>query len=159
MGALHAQVLAAHTGVGRLVLADANPAAARAVADALAAAGAAGGEGGCTIEVVDDPADLAGAGVEAIVIAVATPAHAPLIELAAREQLACFCEKPIALDLPTTDRALAAAERAGIYLQMGFNRRFDQGFAAARDAVADGTLGDLRGVRMGTHDPAPPPMG
>lgn len=153
MGALHAQVLAAHAGVDRLVLADLDTGRARSVAADLD-----GVRAGCAVEVIDDPFSIAGAGIDAVVIAAATPAHAPLIEMAAAAGIATFCEKPIALDLETTDRALAAADEAGIYLQMGFNRRFDAGFAAARRAILDGEVGAVRLVRVCTHDPAPPPL-
>jgi len=42
-------------------------------------------------------------------------------------------------------------------VQIGFNRRFDAGFAAAREAVRAGELGPLHTVRCTTLDPAPPP--
>jgi myo-inositol 2-dehydrogenase/D-chiro-inositol 1-dehydrogenase len=155
MGALHAHVLVAHPAVRRLVVTDTDAQRAQALAGEVSAAASER----VLVEVAESPEACAASGVQAVVIAAATPAHAPLIELAAAHGLATFCEKPIALDLGGTDRALAAAEEAGIYLQIGFNRRFDEGFVAARRAVADGTVGQLRMVRMGTHDPAPPPLG
>jgi len=42
-------------------------------------------------------------------------------------------------------------------VQIGFQRRFDPGYRAARDAVQSGALGDVHIVRLATHDPAPPP--
>jgi myo-inositol 2-dehydrogenase/D-chiro-inositol 1-dehydrogenase len=68
-----------------------------------------------------------------------------------------FCEKPIALDLGATDEVIRHVERAGILVQIGFQRRFDDEFRAARDACTSGALGDVRLVRLATHDPAPPP--
>ena len=56
------------------------------------------------------------------------------------------------------DEALAAVEAAGVPLQIGFNRRFDAGHAAVRQAVVDGTLGQLRQVRITSRDPEPPPL-
>ncbi|MFL5926810.1 MAG: Gfo/Idh/MocA family oxidoreductase, partial [Gaiellaceae bacterium] len=47
-------------------------------------------------------------------------------------------------------------ERAGILVQIGFQRRFDAGSRAARDAVASGAVGNLLVLRAATHDPAPP---
>ena len=67
-----------------------------------------------------------------------------------------FCEKPITLDLASTAEVVEHVHSAGIQLQMGFQRRFDAGFRAARDLVADGTIGTLYVVRMAGHDPAPP---
>ncbi|MEU8529952.1 Gfo/Idh/MocA family oxidoreductase [Streptomyces sp. NPDC048629] len=80
-----------------------------------------------------------------------------LITRAAGAGLPAFCEKPIALDLPGTLGALRAAEQAGTELQLGFMRRFDAGYRAAREAVRSGRLGRLHTVRAVTSDPAPPP--
>src|SRR5207245_2024043 len=66
-------------------------------------------------------------------------------------------EKPIALGLAGTVTALREVAEAGTVLQMGFQRRFDAGYRAARDAVRDGRLGRLHTVRAITSDPAPPP--
>jgi myo-inositol 2-dehydrogenase/D-chiro-inositol 1-dehydrogenase len=102
------------------------------------------------------PEELLDAGVDALVIATSTPSHAPLLQLAAASATAAFCEKPVALDLETLDRVRDAVDRAGILVQVGFQRRFDAGYAAARDAVADGRVGKILVMRAATHDPTPP---
>ncbi|MFI9630297.1 Gfo/Idh/MocA family oxidoreductase [Streptomyces sp. NPDC052042] len=145
IGSFHAGVLARHPRVASLVVTDADAARAARVAERLGA------------ERADDAEALFGAGVDAVVIASATSSHTELIGRAARSGLPAFCEKPIALDLPGTLGALRAVERAGSVLQMGFMRRFDAGYAAARDAVRSGALGRLHTVRAMTMDPAPPP--
>jgi myo-inositol 2-dehydrogenase/D-chiro-inositol 1-dehydrogenase len=96
-------------------------------------------------------------GVDAVVITAATSAHAELIGRAARSGLPVFCEKPIALDLAGTLAALAEVDAAGTVLQMGFQRRFDVGYTAAREAVRSGRLGRLHTVRAMTSDQSPPP--
>jgi myo-inositol 2-dehydrogenase/D-chiro-inositol 1-dehydrogenase len=96
------------------------------------------------------------ASVDAVVIAAASSAHADLIHASADAGLPTFCEKPITLDLASTAEVAEHVRRAAIPLQMGFQRRFDPGFRAARDLVADGSLGTLYVVRMAGHDPAPP---
>src|SRR5205814_6473231 len=83
-------------------------------------------------------------------------AHAPLLGLAARAGLPTFCEKPVALELSELDAVLEEVARAGIFVQVGFQRRFDAGYRAARDAVAAGALGNLLVIRAATHDPSPP---
>src|SRR5207245_9340195 len=75
---------------------------------------------------------LVNAGVDALVIAAATPAHAPLLNLAADARLPAFCEQPIALDLPATDDVIEHVQRAGTLVQIGFQRRFDAGYRAAQ---------------------------
>ncbi|MCH7801392.1 MAG: Gfo/Idh/MocA family oxidoreductase, partial [Chloroflexi bacterium] len=94
---------------------------------------------------------------DAIVIATATDTHADLISLGAEAGLPVFCEKPIALDLGITDRVLERVNASGIPLQIGFQRRFDPGFTAARDMLTSGQLGRLYMARLSTHDPEPPP--
>jgi myo-inositol 2-dehydrogenase / D-chiro-inositol 1-dehydrogenase len=93
---------------------------------------------------------------DAVVIAAASSAHADLIHACADAGLPTFCEKPITIDLASTAEVVEHVRRAGIQLQMGFQRRFDAGFTSARDLVADGSLGTLYVVRMAGHDPAPP---
>ena len=90
-------------------------------------------------------------------IATSTPSHAPLLKLAAASAVAAFCEKPVALDLPTMEAVRDEVERAGILVQVGFQRRFDAGYAAAREAVASGSVGRILAMRAATHDPVSPP--
>ena len=144
IGAFHGLTLRGLEGVSSLTLADADPARARAVAAELGA------------DTVARPEELVDAGVDALVIATATAGHAPLLHLAAAADIPAFCEKPVALDLGTLDDVLDGVTRAGILVQVGFQRRFDAGYRAARDAVATGALGNLLVVRAATHDPSPP---
>ncbi|WP_335937798.1 Gfo/Idh/MocA family protein [Streptomyces sp. PTD5-9] len=145
IGSFHAGVLARHPEVDALVVTD---------LDGARAARVAGRVGATRAESADE---VFGAGVDAVVIASATSAHADLIGRAARAGLPAFCEKPIALGLPGTLGALREVEQAGSVLQMGFMRRFDAGYGTAREAVRSGSLGRLHTVRAMTMDPAPPP--
>jgi myo-inositol 2-dehydrogenase/D-chiro-inositol 1-dehydrogenase len=123
---------------------DADPVRARQVADELG------------VRAVAAPEALL-EGVDALVIATSTPSHAPLLQLAAASAVPAFCEKPVALDLATLDRVREAVERAGILVQVGFQRRFDAGYRAAHEAVAAGDVGRILAMRAATHDPVPPP--
>ncbi len=96
--------------------------------------------------------------VDAVAICTSTDTHIDLIVAAAEAGKAIFCEKPVSLDLAEVDRGLTAAEAAGVPLHIGFNRRFDPGHRAVRQAVADGTIGDLRQLSVTSRDPAPPPI-
>ena len=145
IGAFHAATLAGHPAVSELLVADADPVraaevAARTGARALPSADA-----------------VIAAGVDAMVIASATSAHAELIERSVAEGLPVYCEKPIALDLAATVAVVRRVAAAGAVLQMGFQRRFDAGYRAAREAVRGGRLGRLHTVRAVTSDPEPPP--
>ncbi|MFJ3659265.1 Gfo/Idh/MocA family oxidoreductase [Streptomyces sp. NPDC090119] len=145
IGAIHANTLSRHREVGSLILTDSDPLRAQELAHRLGETAAPG---------VDEVFHW---GVDAVVITTATAAHAELIGRAARSGLPVFCEKPIALDLPGTLHALAEVAAAGTVLQMGFQRRFDAGYAGAREAVRSGRLGRLHTVRALTSDQSPPP--
>lgn len=102
--------------------------------------------------ILDDPT------IDAVIIASSTETHAVYIEEAARAGKDAFTEKPIALDLETTDVALAAMRMAGTRLQVGFQRRFDRGYAAARNAIEAEDLGTIEMIRDAMRDPEPPPL-
>ena len=92
-----------------------------------------------------------------MVVAAATDAHPDLIVAAAEAGVPVFCEKPVA---KTMAEGVAVARRVadrGVPIQIGYPRRFDQGFAAVRKAIASGELGWVHTVRSTTLDPAPPP--
>jgi myo-inositol 2-dehydrogenase/D-chiro-inositol 1-dehydrogenase len=144
IGAFHARTLAGSRAVGRLTLVDDDAERARALAGELGA------------EPKESPEELVAAGVDALVIATSTPGHVPLLSLAASAGVPAFCEKPVALELDVIDALAEEVDRAGILVQVGFQRRFDAGYLAARDAVASGALGRLLLLRAATHDPVPP---
>src|SRR5437763_1384855 len=135
IGVFHVQTLKALPGVSRLRIADADAARALQVAREL------------DVGHAETPEALLDAGVDAVVIATATPGHVPLLRLAAAAGLPAFCEKPVALDLGALADVSDEVAAAGITVQVGFQRRFDPGYRAARDAVASGGLGNLLLVR------------
>jgi myo-inositol 2-dehydrogenase/D-chiro-inositol 1-dehydrogenase len=143
---LHAENVSAH--VRRLRLAAvADPAP--GLASALAA------EVGC--DAVEDWAELLERDdVEALLLCSPSPLHPEQIAAAADAGKHVFCEKPIAADVASADRAIAASEAAGIVLQVGYNRRFDRSFAALREAVAAGRVGRPVLLRVTARDPEPP---
>jgi myo-inositol 2-dehydrogenase/D-chiro-inositol 1-dehydrogenase len=98
------------------------------------------------------------ADVDAVAICSPTETHVPLIEASAAAGKAIFCEKPLSLDLPEVDRALAAVEAAAVPFQVGFNRRFDPSHRVVRDRVAAGDVGDVHLVHITSRDPEPPPL-
>ncbi len=96
--------------------------------------------------------------VSAVVICSSTDTHTRLIEDAAAAGKHIFCEKPIDADLARTDRAVAAAQKAGVLLFVGFNRRFDANFRRIRQAIDDGEIGTPHQLHIISRDPAPPPI-
>jgi len=96
--------------------------------------------------------------IEAVIICSSTDTHAQMIEEAAAAGKHIFCEKPIDFDLARIDRALEAVDRAGVKLQVGFNRRFDPNFKRVREMVAAGKIGTPHILRITSRDPEPPPI-
>lgn len=96
--------------------------------------------------------------VDAVLICTPTDTHASLIIAAAKAGKHIFCEKPVALDLATTDAAIAAAKLAGVHFQIGFNRRWDSNYARVRAAIAGGEIGSLRTLHITSRDSGPPPI-
>jgi myo-inositol 2-dehydrogenase/D-chiro-inositol 1-dehydrogenase len=91
------------------------------------------------------------------VIASPTSTHPDLTIAAVEAGIPTFCEKPLALlyaDALTVQRRVAGS---GVPIQVGFPRRFDAAYIAARDDLHAGRLGRLHTVRTTTLDPAPPP--
>lgn len=144
MGVVHAQTLSELSDVDAVMVSDADADRAKEAADDL------GLELAPSTEALFDS-------VDAVVIAAATSAHAELIHAAADAGVPAFCEKPISLDLRSTKEVMDHVESSGIALQMGFQRRFDDGYRAAHDLVRNGSLGNLYVIRMAGHDPEPPP--
>jgi myo-inositol 2-dehydrogenase/D-chiro-inositol 1-dehydrogenase len=149
IGAFHARTLAELDRVDSLVITDALPSATATVTEAVGSL--------VSTEAADSPEKLLASGVDGVLIAAATNAHPELLAAAVDAGLPVFCEKPISGDIA---EARALAERiAGRdeRVQIGYPRRFDAGYTAARAAVASGELGWLHTIRATTLDPAPPP--
>jgi myo-inositol 2-dehydrogenase/D-chiro-inositol 1-dehydrogenase len=96
--------------------------------------------------------------IQGVVICSSTDTHAQMIEEAAAAGKHIFCEKPIDLDLARIDRVLAAVRKAGVKLQVGFNRRFDGNFRRVHDLVREGKVGRPEILRITSRDPEPPPI-
>lgn len=95
--------------------------------------------------------------IQAVFICSSTDTHAAIIHEAAEAKKHIFCEKPVSLNLRDTVDAVEAADRYGVKLQIGFNRRFDANFARAQQLTREGRIGDLHMIRIVSRDPEPPP--
>ncbi len=97
-------------------------------------------------------------GADGLVVATSTPTHAELIRLGCRSAVPTFCEKPVTMDVPSTLAVQEVVESSGVEVQIGFQRRFDPGYAEARRRVRAGELGELRRAHLVSADPASPPI-
>ncbi len=94
---------------------------------------------------------------DAVVITTPTFTHKALVVLAAAAGKHVFLEKPMAITLEECDAIIAATERHGVLLQLGFMRRFDPEFAAAYEHIQAGEIGRPMLVKSLTHGPGLPP--
>lgn len=147
IGAIHAANLAANPATGLKYVVDVNADAAKMLAKKYGAA------------VADVKSALADQEVNAVIIASSTDTHADLAVAAAKAGKAIFCEKPIDLSLKRVDACLAAVEKAGVPMFVGFNRRFDPSFAALHARIGKGEIGAVEQVIISSRDPGLPPLG
>jgi myo-inositol 2-dehydrogenase / D-chiro-inositol 1-dehydrogenase len=149
-------------GAGRIgkvhagTIANSGRASVAYVADAIAdAANSLANSVGAKVATVEE---VIASDVDAILIATPTDTHADLIEQAARAGKAILCEKPVSLSVERIQACLPVAEKAGVPLMIGFNRRFDPNFAGLQKRLRDGEVGDVELVTIISRDPAPPPV-
>jgi len=118
LGRHHARHLAGLAEASLAGVYDIHPERARAVAEEL-------GTTACT-----DLNDLLGR-VEAVTVAVPTPAHAAVGLQALARGVPVLMEKPLAASVDEADALIAAAERAGVQLQVGHIERYNRAIRAA----------------------------
>jgi len=84
---------------------------------------------------------LARADIDAVVIATPTVTHIEVTKDTAAAGKHIFIEKPLALSVSGCDEAIAAADAAGIKMMVGFMRRFDPAYQAAKEKIDEGAVG------------------
>ena len=146
IGRIHGMNVAQHKKAHLAAIADANTAAANALA----------AETNAVVSSIDSI--LADKSIDAVMICSPTDTHADLIEAAAKAGKAVFCEKPVDLNADRIRACLAVVERAGVPLMIGFNRRFDPNFAALHRRLREGEDGEIEIVSIISRDPGPPPV-
>jgi myo-inositol 2-dehydrogenase/D-chiro-inositol 1-dehydrogenase len=101
---------------------------------------------------------LADEAVRAVVICSSTDTHADLIQRAAAAGKQIFCEKPIDLDILRARACAQAVSRAGVACLIGFQRRYDPTFAALKQRIVNGEIGDPEMLVVTSRDPGAPPI-
>src|SRR6185312_6947315 len=79
--------------------------------------------------------------VDAIVIVSPTSTHQEIVQEAANQRRPIFCEKPLSISLAAARTMLGIVEQTGVFFQMGFMRRFDNGYVAAKRKIEEGAIG------------------
>jgi myo-inositol 2-dehydrogenase/D-chiro-inositol 1-dehydrogenase/scyllo-inositol 2-dehydrogenase (NAD+) len=99
---------------------------------------------------------IASDNIDAIVIATPTKYHKEIVLAAAEAGKHILCEKPMAMDKDECQEMIAVAKKNNIKLQIGFMRRFDKSFIAAKERIDSGEIGDVVMVRSLTYGPTTP---
>jgi len=148
LGRIYARDLSSRIAETRLAaIADSNPDVAR---DAAAEFGT---------RAVADAGDLFhDPSIDAVVIVSPTHTHKDLVIAAAAARKPAFCEKPLALSLEDCEQMQSAVERGGSFFQMGFMRRFDPGYVAAKRHLDEGRIGRAVVFKSTSRDPYPPSL-
>jgi myo-inositol 2-dehydrogenase/D-chiro-inositol 1-dehydrogenase len=143
MGWFHAQSLRSRIAGAHLVAAAVAPADRERLL--------ASGEAPC--ELVEDlEALLATPGVDALVIVSPSSLHHEHITRAAAAGKAIFAEKPVADSVALARDVAATLDKTGVPFQIGFQRRYDPGYAEARRLIEAGAIGEVEMFRGITCD-------
>jgi len=107
----------------------------------------------------DDPSRLIeDKTVDAVVVVSPTHTHRDVVVAALKAGKPTFCEKPPALSLGEASEMKEAQKRTGTFFQMGFMRRFDRGYAAAKRQIEEGRIGRPVVFKSTSRDPFPPSL-
>jgi len=104
------------------------------------------------VDLLEDP------GIDAVAVISSTSTHKAVVMDAARRGKAIFCEKPMSLSLEDAREMQQAIDRAGVFFQMGFQRRFDAGYVEARRRIEAGLIGEPVLMTAVSRDPFRPPL-
>jgi myo-inositol 2-dehydrogenase/D-chiro-inositol 1-dehydrogenase/scyllo-inositol 2-dehydrogenase (NAD+) len=94
--------------------------------------------------------------VGAVVVVTPTVYHRDIVVAAAAAGKHVFCEKPMAMSAEECSAMIAACDKAGVKLQIGFMRRYARDFVAAKAAIDQGRIGDPVLVKSLTRGPSVP---
>jgi myo-inositol 2-dehydrogenase / D-chiro-inositol 1-dehydrogenase len=97
--------------------------------------------------LIDDKA------VEAILLAVPPFLKKDMIVRAAKAGKHVFVEKPMTLSSKDADEIIRETDRAGIKIQVGYQRRFDRAFCKVEAAINEGRIGKVLLMSSHTRDP------
>ncbi|MEZ3416348.1 Gfo/Idh/MocA family oxidoreductase [Pantoea dispersa] len=146
IGQVHAANLARHPGVELALVCDIDAARAAALAEQF------GARAGSV------PQALSSKAIDAVLIASATPTHAPLLEQAVLAGKAVYCEKPIDLSLSRAREVVASISPLQVPVTVGFNRRFDRSHAQLKAQLQQGVIGRSELIQMVCRASELPPL-
>ena len=146
IGQVHAATIANHRASKLVAISDINQDAASELAQQYQCAARS------TEDIISDPT------IDAVLIATSTDTHADIIKAATDAGKPILCEKPVDIDLKRARQCLEYTKSSTEPIMIGFNRRFDPNFAAVKNAILAGEIGNVELLAITSFDPAPPPI-
>jgi inositol 2-dehydrogenase len=101
---------------------------------------------------------IADEAVEGVVVVSPTSTHKEIVLEAAKRGLPIFCEKPLSINLEEAREMQRVVEQTGVFFQMGFMRRFDKGYLAAKRKIEEGVIGTPVVFKSSSRDPYRPSL-
>lgn len=146
-GMIHARNLSGRVVGGQLIaICDPNAEALKIAQEELK----------CKYAYTDYKEALKNPEIQAIILVSPTKFHREIAIAAAQEKKHVFCEKPLAVDEKEAQDIIDACKENEVKLQVGFMRRFDPSFVAAKEAIDAGEIGDVVMIKSLTHGPSEP---
>jgi predicted dehydrogenase len=136
IGTLRAIMAAAHPAVRFIATADRDPARARTLAERVGAQF----HTGSNAEAIAHPE------VNAVIVSTIEMQHEEPVLQALESGKPVLVEKPIAIDLTTADRIIAAAAKSASSLHVGYSRRFKKRYLLAKEQIVQGRVGRITGT-------------
>lgn len=96
--------------------------------------------------------------IDAVAVISPTSTHKQVVIDAAKSGKAVFCEKPISLAVADAEKMLEVVSNEGVFLQLGFQRRFDKGYVVAKKKLDDGVIGSPVLLKSTSRDPFRPSL-
>jgi len=112
----------------------------------------------CGAEVRSTDDILTSDDIDAVIVGTPTDTHFDIIQTAAANGKAIFCEKPVDMSADNIVTLIDHVEAANVPFFTAFNRRFDPNFAHIQSRIQAGDIGDVEIVTILSRDPTPPPL-
>ncbi len=135
IGTLRARLAAEHPAVNFLAVSDLAEGNARKLAQQV----------GAQVCSTSNREIIARPEVTAVIVSTSEGEHLEPVLAAIELGKPVLVEKPIALSVPDADRIIAAAEKAGVEVRVGYSRRYKDRYLVAKEQIVQGRVGKVIG--------------
>ncbi|MEX0770874.1 MAG: inositol 2-dehydrogenase [Balneolaceae bacterium] len=96
--------------------------------------------------------------LDAVIVTTPTSTHMEIVIDAAENGKMIFCEKPLSIDLDEAESMKKVVKKNNTFFHMGYMRRFDPGYSAAKQKIMDGEIGNPIVFKATSRDPQRPSL-